>query len=85
MPHSHVIGRYFNSFNAIYNHNMMHHSGPALDKYWVAHSGYFMLATTVTLGIVIIDANILFYHVISDIIRYKTISMIYYNDRTVYL
>ena len=37
----HLLGRYFNSCNAIYNHNRMQKSGIALEKYWVTQSGYF--------------------------------------------
>ena len=43
----HLIGRYFNASNAIDNHNSMWQSDLLLDKYWVTHSGYFRLATTV--------------------------------------
>ena len=40
------LGRYFNSCNAIDNHNMMRQSGIALDKYWVTQSGYFRICYT---------------------------------------
>ena len=41
----HLIGRYFNACNLIYNHNMIRQYDLALDKYWVTHNGYFRLAT----------------------------------------
>ena len=37
----------------------MRKSGIAIEKYWVTHSGYFRLATTVTLGMGITDKNFL--------------------------
>ena len=36
-----VIGRYFNAFNSIDNHNRMQKSELALEKYWLTQSGYF--------------------------------------------
>ena len=44
------LGRYFNDFNAIDNKNRMQNYDLALEKYWVAHSGYFRLETTLALG-----------------------------------
>ena len=38
----------------------------ALDKYLVTKSGYFRLATTVTLSLGITDARVLFYNDISE-------------------
>ena len=35
----HLIGRYFNACNAIYNHNRMRQSDLLLEKYWVTQSG----------------------------------------------
>ena len=43
----HLLGRYFNEFNSIENHNRMRQYDIALDKYWVTQSGYFRVATTV--------------------------------------
>ena len=37
-----------------------------LDKYWVTQRGYFRLATTVLLGVVITDGKLQFCHVISE-------------------
>ena len=71
-----LIGRYFNSCNAIDNHNMMWQSGIALDKYWVTQSGYFRLATIVALGMGIADGELLFCHGISQDSEDKTISTI---------
>ena len=53
----HLIGRYFNSCNAIENHNRMRKSGLSLDKYWETQSGYFRLATTVVFGMGITDGK----------------------------
>ena len=41
----HLLGRYLNACNAIYNHNSMQHSDIAPEKYWVTQSGYFIPAT----------------------------------------
>ena len=56
------IGRSFNACNAIYNQNRIRHSDIALEQYWLTQSGYFILETTVELGMGIADGNILFYH-----------------------
>ena len=61
-----MIGRYFSACNAMYNQNSMRHSDLEIDKYWVTQSGYFRLVTTVTLGMVIIDGELLFFHSISE-------------------
>ena len=47
-----VIGSYFSACNSIDNHNRMRLSNLAIDNYWVEHSVYFRLATTVVLGMV---------------------------------
>ena len=59
---THLLFRYLNSCNLIYNHNIIHQYNLVLEKYWVTHSGYFRLATTVTLGMVITDGKLLFCH-----------------------
>ena len=38
----------------------------ALDKYLVTHIGYFRLATTVALGVGIIDGKLLYCHGVSE-------------------
>ena len=53
----HLLGRYFNAFNAIDNHNRMQQSDLSLEKYWVTQSGYFCLVTNVALGMGIIDGS----------------------------
>ena len=55
-----LLGRYFNARNAIDNHNRMCQSYLLLDKYWVTQSGYFRFATTVALGMGIIDGKLLY-------------------------
>ena len=60
-----LLGRYFNACNVIDNHNRIRRSDLALDKYWVTHSGFFSLATTVELVIGIIDGKLLLYHGVS--------------------
>ena len=62
----------------------MQKSDIALDKYWVAKSGYFRLATTVELGMGIIDGKLLFCNGISEGRVDKKISTRNYNNRTVY-
>ena len=47
-----VIGSYFSACNSIDNHNRMRLSNLAIDNYWLEHSVYFRLATTVVLGMV---------------------------------
>ena len=79
-----LLGRYFNACNTINNQNMMRQSDTTLEKYWVTQSGYFILATTVALGIGITDGNLLFCHGISEESTDKKISTIEYNNRTVY-
>ena len=56
----------------------------ALDKYWVKQSGYFRLATTVTLGIGIANGKLLFCHGILEGSVDKKISTKEYNTRTIY-
>ena len=41
-----LLGRYLNACNGIDNHNMMRQSDLSLEKYWLTHSGYFILVTT---------------------------------------
>ena len=55
--HPHLLGRYFNACNATDNHNRMWQSDLALDKYLVTQSGYFILSTTVVLGMGITDGS----------------------------
>ena len=55
-----LLGRYFNAFNAIDNHNRILKSDLALEKYWVTHSDYFRLVTTVELGMEITYGKLLF-------------------------
>ena len=55
-----------------------------IDKYWVTHSGYFRLATTVELSMEIIDGELLFCHGISEESVDKKISTRDYNNKTVY-
>ena len=81
---THFIGIYFKYYNIIDNHNIMQQSILALEKYWVAHSGYFIFVTTVALGMGITDGKIIFYHGISEGSMEKQISMREYNNRTVY-
>ena len=56
----------------------------ALEKHLATQSGYCRLMIIAELVMGIANANILFCHVISDQIRAKKISMIYYNERTDY-
>ena len=59
-----MIGNYFSACNAIDNHNRTRQSDIVLEKYWMKHSVYFILATTVVLVMGITDGKLLFYHVI---------------------
>ena len=53
----HLLSRYFNACNAIYNHNSMRQSDIVIYKYWVTQIEYFILATTVSLGMCITDGS----------------------------
>ena len=80
----HLLVRYFNACNSIDHHNRMRQSDLSLDKYWVTQSGYFRLATTVALGMVITDGNLLYCHGVAEENKDKKISTLKYNNRTVY-
>ena len=45
----------------------MKHSDLSLEKYWVTQSGYFILATTVALGMGITDEKLLYCHGVSEV------------------
>ena len=66
LVHPHLLDRYFNAYNAIYNHNRMRQSDIALEKYWVTQSGYFRLATAVTLGMGITDGKLIYCHCVTE-------------------
>ena len=80
----HLLGRYFNACNAIDNHNRMRQSDLLLDKYWVTQSGYFILATTVALGMGIADGKLLYCHGVAEGNEDNKISTLEYNNNTVY-
>ena len=80
----HLLGGYFNACNAIDNHNMMQQSDLVLEKYWVTQSGYFRLATTVALGMGIIDGKILYCHVVSGGNLDRKIATLEYKNSKVY-
>ena len=79
-----VIDRYLSDCNTIDNHNRICQSDLALEKYWVTHSGYFRLATTVELGMRIPDGKLLFCHEILEQNIDKIVTRIDYNYWTVY-
>ena len=80
----HLIVRYSNACNAIEIHNSMRQSDLALDKYWVTQSGYFRLETTVALGMVITDGNLLYCRSVSEGNIDRKVSTQDYNNREVY-
>ena len=55
-----------------------------LDNYQVTQSEYFRLATTVALGMVIVDGDLLYCHGVAKINVDKKILALQYNNRTVY-
>ena len=63
--HPHVIVSYFSDYNAIDNHNSTHQSEIAIGKYWLTHSGYFILANTMSSGMGIAYGKLLLCHGIS--------------------
>ena len=80
----HCLGRYLNAFNLKKNHIRIWHSGIALDKYCVTHSGYFRLITTVAFGMSITDENLLFcYGISEESVDIKVLTR-NYNKRTAY-
>ena len=62
----------------------MRKSGLAIDKCWVTQSGYFRLATTVALGMGIVDEELLYCHVVSEGNVERKIQTLDYNNTTVY-
>ena len=62
----------------------MRQSDISLDKYWVIQSGYFILATTVALGMGITDGELLYGHGVAEGNKDKTNSTLEYNNKTVY-
>ena len=80
----HFLFRYLNSCNKIGKHKRMWQSDRALEKYWATQSGYFRLATTVSLGIGIADGKLQFCHGISEESGDKNISTKEYKHRTIY-
>ena len=80
----HFLGRHFNDFHATDNQNRMCQYDLELQKYWMTQSGYFRLATTATLGMVITDGKLLFCYRISEGSMENKMSTRYYNHRTVY-
>ena len=66
------------------NHNSICQSDLSLDKYWLKQSSYFRLATTVALGVGIIDGKLMYCHGASEVNVDKKISTLEYNNRKVY-
>ena len=62
-----MLVRNLNAFNEIYNHNRMRQYDLALDKYWATQSGYFILATIVSLGMGITDGKLLYYNGVAEV------------------
>ena len=62
----------------------MWQSDISLEKYRVTQSGYFILATTVALGMGITDGKIQYYHGGAQGNEEKKISTLEYNNRIVY-
>ena len=66
------------------NRNRIRQYDLSLEKYWVTQSGYFRLATTVALGMVITDWKLLYCHGVAEGNKDKKISTLEYNNMTVY-
>ena len=62
----------------------MRQSDLSLEKYWVTQSGYFRLATTVTLGMCITYGKLLYCHGVAEGNKDKKISTLEYNNRKFY-
>ena len=77
----HLLGRYFNAYNAIDNGNRMRQSDLLLEKYWVTQSCYFRLAATVALGVGITDGKLLYCHDVAEGNEDKKISTFEYQKK----
>ena len=64
---------YFNVCNSIDNENRMWNYDIVLNKYWEKHSGYFILATTVALGMAITYGKLMYFHGVSKVNLYRKI------------
>ena len=62
----------------------MRKSDLSLEKHWVTQSGYFRLATTVALGMVITYGKLQYCHGAAEGNEDKKISTLEYNNRKVY-
>ena len=82
--HTHLLDRYLKVFNSMENHNRPRQYDIALEKYWVAQSGYFRLATTVALVICTMDGKLLYCHGVVEENTDKKISTLDSNNRMVY-
>ena len=80
----HFLGSYFNDCNEIDNRNRMRQSDLALDIYWATQSGYFIIATTVALGVGTKDGMLIYCNGVAEGNVDKKISTLEYNNRTVY-
>ena len=81
----HLLGRYFNSFNAKVHQNIIQQYYLAQDKYWVTQSGYFRLANIVVLSIDTKYGNLLYCRGVSELNMDKKISILDHNSRTIYI
>ena len=52
----------------------MRQSDLDLEKYWVSQSGYFILVTSVTLGVGITDGKLLYCHGVTEVNVYRKVS-----------
>ena len=80
----HLLGRYFNACSSIENYNMMRKSDLVLDKCWVTQSVYFILETTVALGMGITDGKLLLCNNVPEVDADKKNFTRDSNNRTVY-
>ena len=79
-----LLGRYFNACNTTDNHNRMRQYDLVQDNYWVTQSGYFILATTVALGMGIVDGKTLYCRGVADGNLEKNISTLEYKKSQVF-
>ena len=69
-----MLGSYFNACNTIENQNRILKPEIVVKKYCVTQSGYFRLATEVSLVMGIVDGKILYCHVVAEVNADKMIS-----------
>ena len=75
LVHPCILRWYLTSCNVICKHNDVQKFYLSIEKYWVIQNIYFIIETTVTLGMGETDAKPIFFHSILDKNRYNEITV----------